>query len=151
MIAIIQRIKQASVIADGRPAGKAGEGLLILLGVLEGDGEREVEVLAAKTAALRIFCDENDKMNMSLLDIGGDALVVSNFTLAADTKKGNRPSYTNAAPPESANVLYEHYCEKLREAGVASVETGEFGADMQISMIADGPVTITLNTDTWKR
>lgn len=151
MIAIIQRIKQASVIADGCPAGKAGEGLLILLGVLQGDSEREAEVLAAKTAALRIFCDENDKMNRSLLDIGGDALVVSNFTLAADTKKGNRPSYTNAAPPESANELYEHYCEKLRDAGVASVETGEFGADMQISMIADGPVTITLNTDTWKR
>lgn len=151
MIAIIQRIKQASVIADGCPAGKAGEGLLILLGVLQGDSEREAEVLAAKTAALRIFCDENDKMNRSLLDIGGDALVVSNFTLAADTKKGNRPSYTNAAPPESANELYEHYCEKLRDEGVASVETGEFGADMQISMIADGPVTITLNTDTWKR
>lgn len=151
MIAIIQRILNASVIADGLPSGKAEKGLLVLLGVVDGDGEEQAELLAKKTANLRIFCDENDKMNLSLLDIGGDALVVSNFTLAADVRKGNRPSFTGAAAPEIANQLYEFYCKKLKEQGVNSVETGKFGADMQISMTADGPVTITLDTDIWMK
>ncbi|MGI6269477.1 MAG: D-aminoacyl-tRNA deacylase [Candidatus Howiella sp.] len=151
MIAIVQRVLSAAVTADGFPAGEIGPGLLILLGVVSGDGEAEAAVLAAKTAALRIFCDEAEKMNRSLLDTAGGALVVSNFTLAANVRKGNRPSFTNAAAPEEAERLYEVYMAELRRLGVARVESGRFGADMQIAMTADGPVTITLDTDIWKR
>ena len=151
MIAIIQRVLNARVTADGFLSGRADKGLLILLGVVDGDGEEQAELLAKKTANLRIFCDENDKMNLSLLDIDGDALVVSNFTLAADVRKGNRPSFTSAAAPDTAEQLYELYCRKLKENGVKSVETGKFGADMQITMTADGPVTITLDTDIWMK
>ena len=151
MIAIIQRVSAAAVIADGVPAGKIEQGFLVLLGVRRDDTEREAELLARKTAALRVFCDENDKMNLALTDVGGGALVVSNFTLCADTKKGNRPSFIDAMPPEEADRLYKYFCECLRQNGVARVETGVFGADMKINMSADGPITITLNTDTWSK
>lgn len=150
MTAIIQRVKRAAVTADGQPAGNISEGFLILLGVVDGDGSDEAKTLAAKTAKLRIFCDADDKMNLSLLDTSGSALVVSNFTLAADVRKGNRPSFTGAAPPNIAEGLYEEYCAELTSLGVKKVETGRFGADMQIDMIADGPVTITLDTNIWK-
>ena len=151
MIAIIQRVSAAAVIADGVPAGKIEQGFLVLLGVRRDDTEREAELLARKTAALRVFCDENDKMNLALTDVGGGALVVSNFTLCADTKKGNRPSFIDAMPPEEADRLYKYFCECLRQNGVERVETGVFGADMKINMSADGPITITLNTDTWSK
>ncbi|MBQ7661100.1 MAG: D-tyrosyl-tRNA(Tyr) deacylase [Clostridia bacterium] len=150
MIAVVQRVKAASVTADGAPAGKCGHGLLVLLGVLGGDEARDAEILAEKIAKLRIFTDENDKMNRSVLDIGGGVLAVSNFTLGADIKKGNRPSFTGAAAPEIAAPLYTHFCEELRRCGV-STETGVFGADMQIDMTADGPVTIVMNTEIWKK
>lgn len=151
MIAVVQRVGAAAVTADGIPAGKIGAGLLILLGVVSGDGVEEAATLAVKTANLRIFCDEADKMNRSLLDTAGGALVVSNFTLAADVRKGNRPSFTGAAAPDAAERLYEVYMAELRRLGVAQVESGRFGADMQISLTADGPVTIMLDTDIWKR
>jgi D-tyrosyl-tRNA(Tyr) deacylase len=151
MKAIIQRVSSASVSVDGVVRGSAEQGFLVLLGVTEGDSEKEAELLARKTAALRIFCDSEDKMNLSLTDIGGDALVVSNFTLCADTKKGNRPSFINAMAPDRANELYEYYCEELKKNGVKRVEKGVFGADMKIAINADGPVTITLDTDIWSK
>ena len=151
MKAIIQRVASASVTVDNACVGSVGTGFLVLLGVHESDGEAEAELLASKTAALRIFCDENDKMNLSLLDIGGEALVVSNFTLCADTKKGNRPSFIEAMEPTRADELYRYYCNRLKECGVRRVETGVFGADMTLDIKAVGPVTITLDTDTWRR
>lgn len=146
---VIQRVLRASVTADGVPAGKCGHGLLLLVGVVPTDTARDAEILAAKIAKMRIFTDENDKMNLSVLDIGGSVLAVSNFTLAADISHGNRPSFTGAAKPDLANPLYEHFCEALRAAGVP-VETGVFGADMQIDTVCDGPVTIVADSDLWK-
>ncbi len=151
MKAIIQRVKNASVTVDGECVGKTEHGFLILLGVYGGDTETEAELLAHKTAALRVFCDADDKMNLSLLDINGGALVVSNFTLCADVKKGNRPSFVNAMEPTNADRLYEYYCKCLKDFGVRQVETGVFGADMTVNMCGDGPVTITLDTDIWSK
>lgn len=151
MKAVIQRVKRADVIVDGKTVGEIGKGFLILLGVVEDDTEKEAEVLAAKTAKLRIFEDENEKMNLSLNDVGGEALVVSQFTLCADCKKGNRPSFTPSAPPDIANALYERYSALLLENGIRNVENGVFGADMQVSLINDGPVTIILDTDLWRK
>ena len=150
MIAVVQRAVGASVIADGTLAGKCGKGLFVLLGVIEGDSEKDAEILASKIAKLRIFTDENDKMNLSVKDIEGSVLVVSNFTLGADIAKGNRPSFTGAAHPSVANPLYEYFCEKLEGEGVP-VEKGVFGADMQISLEADGPVTILMDSKLWKK
>lgn len=149
MKVVIQRVLRASVTADGVPAGKCGHGLLLLVGVVPADTAHDAELLAAKIAKMRIFTDENDKMNLSVLDIGGSALAVSNFTLAADISHGNRPSFTGAAKPDFAIPLYEHFCEALRAAGVP-VETGVFGADMQIDTVCDGPVTILADSDLWK-
>ncbi len=149
MKVVIQRVMRASVTADGVPAGKCGHGLLLLVGVVPADTAHDAEILAAKIAKMRIFTDENDKMNLSVLDIGGSALAVSNFTLAADISHGNRPSFIGAAKPELATPLYEHFCEALRAAGVP-VETGVFGADMQIDTVCDGPVTILADSDLWK-
>ena len=146
---VIQRVKRASVTADGVPAGKCGHGLLLLVGVVPTDTARDAELLAAKISKMRIFTDDADKMNLSVLDIGGSALAVSNFTLAADISHGNRPSFTGAAKPEAANPLYEHFCDALRAAGVP-VETGVFGADMQIETVCDGPVTIVADSAMWK-
>lgn len=145
MIAVLQRVRAASVVADGEPAGRIDHGLFILLGVLEGDTERDALLLAEKIAKLRIFTDENDKMNLSVTDIGGEALVVSNFTLAANYAKGNRPDYLRAAHPTVAEPLYERFAALLAER-VGRVECGVFGADMQITMTADGPVTIVMDS-----
>ncbi|MBQ6931680.1 MAG: D-tyrosyl-tRNA(Tyr) deacylase [Clostridia bacterium] len=151
MKAVIQRVKKADVVVDGKTVGAIGSGYLILLGVVEGDTEKEAEVLAAKTAKLRVFEDENEKMNLSLIDIDGEALVVSQFTLCADCKKGNRPSFTPSAAPDVADALYQKYSALLLENGIRKVENGVFGADMQVSLVNDGPVTIILDTDIWRK
>ncbi len=150
MRTVIQRVSSASVSIDGRTVGAVGTGFLILLGVTHGDGEREADYLAAKCAALRVFRDSEDKMNLSLKDVGGGALVVSQFTLYGDCRKGNRPAFVAAARPETAVPLYQRFIQKLREAGVP-VETGEFGADMEVSLCNDGPVTILMDTDEMMR
>lgn len=150
MIAVVQRAASASVIADGAPAGKCEQGLFVLLGVLPEDSERDADILAAKIAKLRIFTDANDKMNLSVQDVDGSVLVVSNFTLGADIAKGNRPSFTGAAHPSVAEPLYEYFCEKLAAEGVP-VERGVFGAHMEITLLADGPVTILMDSNIWKR
>ena len=151
MKAIIQRVANAKVDVDSKTVGNIGQGFMILLGICDSDTESSAELLARKTAALRIFCDENDKMNLSLLDVGGEALVISNFTLCADTKKGNRPSFINAMEPIKADKLYNYYCEKLKENGVKNIEKGIFGADMKVSLLNDGPVTIILDTEIWEK
>ncbi|MBR6502953.1 MAG: D-tyrosyl-tRNA(Tyr) deacylase [Clostridia bacterium] len=151
MRAVIQRVKNANVTVDGAVVGKCGVGYMILFCAVEGDSESDIDLLAKKTANLRIFEDENGKMNKSILDIDGEILCISQFTLAADTKKGNRPSFINAMEPTTASKYYDLYCEALKVNGVKSVETGEFGADMQVSLVNDGPVTIILDTDVWNK
>ncbi|MBQ7218218.1 MAG: D-tyrosyl-tRNA(Tyr) deacylase [Ruminococcus sp.] len=151
MKAVLQRVKNARVTVDERVTGEIGQGLLVLLGVSEGDTERDAEVLAAKIANLRIFSDENDKMNLSLLTIGGGMLVVSQFTLCADCRKGRRPDFFGAANPDEAERLYLYFCERIKKEGVNTVETGEFGADMQVSLQNDGPVTIILDSGELKK
>ena len=145
MIAVLQRVKGASVIADGEPAGSCGFGLYILLGVAKEDTEADASALAEKIAKLRIFTDENDKMNLSALDVGAEALVVSNFTLNANYAHGNRPDYFASAAPDEANRLYEYFVELMR-GKLSRVETGIFGADMHTTMTTDGPVTIVMDS-----
>ena len=145
MIAVLQRVNEASVTADGREAGRCGAGLCVLLGVAQGDTERDAEALAEKILGLRIFPDGNDKMNLSLRDVDGEMLVVSNFTLLAAYKKGKRPDYMGAAAPAEANRLYEFFCE-LCEREVRHVGCGVFGAHMEIDLRADGPVTIVMDS-----
>jgi D-tyrosyl-tRNA(Tyr) deacylase len=142
MRAVVQRVSSASVTVAGEVVGAIGAGLLVLLGVAEGDGEDEAVRLAAKLAKLRIF-ERDGRFDLSLLDTGGAALVVSQFTLLADTRKGNRPSFTEAARPELAEPLYERFCAELRALGV-HVEQGRFGAHMEVALVNDGPVTIVL-------
>ena len=151
MKAVIQRVKCADVSVDGKTVGKIDKGYMILLGVVEGDTVECAELLAAKVSKLRVFEDENGKMNLSVLDVGGEALVVSQFTLCADCKKGNRPSFTSSAHPEIANDLYLKFSQLLRDNGISKVENGIFGADLQVSLINDGPVTIVFDTDTWRK
>ena len=151
MKAVIQRVKNAEVTVEKETVGKIGEGFLILLGVFENDTKAEAQLLAKKVAMLRIFCDSEDKMNLSLLDVKGQALVVSNFTLCADTKKGNRPSFINAMEPVGADELYNYFCEQLKENGVTKVEKGRFRAEMEVSLVNDGPITVVLDTDTWSK
>ncbi|MBE6679188.1 MAG: D-tyrosyl-tRNA(Tyr) deacylase [Ruminococcaceae bacterium] len=150
MIAVIQRAASASVIADGVQAGKCEKGLFVLLGVVDGDTEKDAEILAAKVSKLRIFTDENDKMNLSVKDVSGSVLVVSNFTLGADVSHGNRPSFTPAAHPTVAEPLYEYFASCVEKEGVPT-EKGVFGADMQISLHADGPVTILMDSKIWNK
>ena len=150
MKAVIQRVFAASVVADGKPAGKGEQGLLVLLGVVKGDTENEATLLAEKIAKLRIFCDDDGKMNRSVCDIGGSIVAVSNFTLGADVKKGTRPSFDNAMPPAEANRLYELFVSHLKALGIPT-ETGVFGAKMVIDMQCDGPVTIVMDTDIWRK
>lgn len=146
MKVVIQRVKNASVTIDGKVISEIGGGLLVLLGISPDDTESDADKLAAKTAALRIFDDENDVMNRSVMDTDGDLLVVSQFTLMASWKKGNRPSYVGAARHEIAIPLYEYFCKKLEEITGKSVKTGVFGADMKVALVNDGPVTIIMDT-----
>lgn len=146
MKAVIQRAANASVAVDSATAGEIGRGFLILLGVEDGDTPRDAEVLAAKIAGLRIFKDKNDKMNLALCDIGGGALVISNFTLCADCRKGRRPNFIGAAKPPLAQELYEYFCECLKRNGISQVEKGVFGADMKVSLLNDGPVTVIIDS-----
>jgi D-tyrosyl-tRNA(Tyr) deacylase len=143
MRAVCQRVTEARVRVAGEVVGEVGAGLCVLLGVARGDGEADAERLAAKIARLRVFPDEKGRFDRSLVDVGGSALVVSQFTLLADTAKGNRPSFTDAAPPEQAERLYERFCAGLRGLGVP-VEQGVFGAAMAVELVNDGPVTILL-------
>ena len=149
MIAVLQRTNKATVYADGEFSGEIGKGLYILLGVLKGDEPRDAELLAEKIAKLRIFCDENDKMNLSVNDIDGEIMVVSNFTLGANYSHGNRPDYFNSAPPKEAEELYEYFIE-LISIKVKHTATGKFGADMRTELSTDGPVTIVMNSELLK-
>jgi len=144
MRAVCQRVSEARVRVAGEVVGEIGAGLCVLLGVARGDSEGDAERLAAKIARLRIFPDEDGRFDRSLIDMGGSALVVSQFTLLADTAKGNRPSFSDAAPPEDAEPLYERFCDGLRELGVP-VQQGVFGAAMQVELVNDGPVTIVVD------
>lgn len=145
MRALLQRVSSARVTVAGRVTGEIGPGLLILICAMQGDTEAEADKLAAKIIKLRIFRDEADKMNLSLKNTGGAALVVSQFTLAADTARGNRPGFSYAAPPEEGERLYRYFSDRLRDEGVR-VENGEFGADMDVALVNQGPVTIWLDT-----
>ena len=146
MRAVIQRVSSASVTVDGKITGAIDGGLLILLGVGHGDTEADGAWLASKIANLRIFRDEEERMNLSLLDAGGSALVVSQFTLHGDCRKGRRPSFVGAAAPVVAEPLYERFCEQLTECGVIQVERGVFGAMMNVALVNDGPVTLIIDS-----
>ena len=146
MRALVQRVREARVTVAGRETGAIGEGLLILVCAMQGDGEAEADTLARKIARLRIFRDAEGKMNRALLDTGGAALVVSQFTLAADSSRGNRPGFSTAAPPAEGERLYAYFSDRLRSEGIR-VANGEFGADMDVALVNQGPVTIWLDTD----
>lgn len=146
MRAVVQRVSRAQVRALGRTTGEVGRGLLVLLGVAAGDGEAEAEAMADKLAALRIFEDPDGKMNLAVSEVGGGVLVVSQFTLLGDVRKGNRPGFSAAAPPEAASALYEQVCARLREKGL-HVGQGAFRAHMEVELVNDGPVTILLDTE----
>ena len=146
MRVVIQRVSSASVTIDGTVKSAIGQGLLVLLGVGHEDGEEDIDYLVKKTAGLRIFNDADGVMNRSVVDVEGEALVVSQFTLMASTKKGNRPSYIEAAGHEKAIPLYQTFCRRLEEAIGKPVGTGEFGADMKVALVNDGPVTICIDS-----
>lgn len=150
MKAVLQRVAKAQVEINGNEVRKIEQGMLILLGVMQGDTKSDAEILAKKLCSMRIFSDEQDKLNLSLKEIDGAMLIISNFTLGADCRKGNRPSFSSSAPFEKAKKLYEYFIECVRENEVSCVQTGEFGADMQVSLVNDGPITIILNTDELK-
>jgi D-tyrosyl-tRNA(Tyr) deacylase len=141
---VLQRVKYASVSVEDVLISEIGPGLLLLVGVAKGDGETEADWLAEKVAGLRVFADAEGKMNLSVREAGGEILAVSQFTLLADTRKGKRPSFVSAAPPEKAELLFDYFCERLRATGVRSVKTGSFGAMMDVALTNDGPVTIVL-------
>lgn len=151
MKAVIQRVESASVSVEGKIAGACEKGFMLLFGAAKGDTEADAELLARKTANLRVFCDENGKMNKSVLDIGGGILAISQFTLCADVKKGNRPSFTDALEPQKAEELYDFFCKRLKAEGVSHVQKGVFGADMKVSLVNDGPVTIIFDTEIWRK
>lgn len=140
---LIQRVSKASVKVEGECVGKINKGFLVFLGITHGDTKDNVDYLVNKLYNLRVFEDENEKMNLSIKDINGEILIVSQFTLYADTSHGNRPSFTNAAKPDKANELYEYFIEKAKQTGL-KIEAGIFGADMKVELLNDGPVTILL-------
>lgn len=146
MRAVIQRVSHSSVVIGETQVGKIGRGLMILLGVEQGDTKSDADKLIKKIPVLRIFEDENGKMNLSCLDIDGEILVVSQFTLYADCSHGRRPSFISSAPPDTANGLYLYFIDELRKSGIKKVDTGEFGADMKVTLLNDGPVTIILDS-----
>lgn len=150
MKVVIQRVRRAAVTVDGETVASVGRGLLALVGVAEGDGQEEALRLARKCAELRIFADAEGKFNLSLLDVEGEALVVSQFTLLADVRRGRRPSFVAAATPESAEPLVEAFARAMREAGVLT-QTGRFGANMAVELVNDGPVTIVLDSEEFER
>ena len=141
---VLQRVRSASVTVEGERISEIGQGLLLLVGVASGDGEAEADWLANKVAGLRVVADEDGKMNRSVVESGGEILAVSQFTLLGDARKGRRPSFVGAAPPDVAEPLFDRFCEGLRAAGVRSVEKGRFGAMMDVALVNDGPVTILL-------
>ena len=150
MIAVVQRVKQAQVAVDEKVVGQCGHGFMVLLGVAAEDDMAEARALCQKLVKLRIFTDENDKMNLSIRDVGGSMLIVSQFTLLADTSHGNRPSFIGAGNPAHANELYEAFVDLVRAEGI-HVETGIFGADMEVTLVNDGPVTIIMNSADYKK
>jgi len=147
---LIQRVKEAKVTVNNKITGQINSGVLIFAGFEESDNDTDIEKAVAKISKLRIFDDENGVMNLSVTDVQGEYLVVSQFTLHALTKKGNRPSYIKSAHPNIAKPLYNQFIEKLQELSASKVQTGEFGADMQVSLINDGPVTIWIDTKNWE-
>lgn len=150
MRVVLQRVKECNVNVDNRIVGEISKGFLLLLGVKDGDIEQDAVKLAKKISGLRIFTDNADKMNLSLADIDGSVLVVSNFTLYADCSHGRRPSFVKAARPEISEPLYEFFCEQLKENGVNNVQRGIFGADMKVSLVNDGPVTMVIDSEDLK-
>lgn len=147
MKAIVQRVAHARVRVNGQTIGEIGQGMLVLLGVTHADGQKERDWMSRKLLNLRIFADQDEKMNRSVLDIDGEILLVSQFTLHADTKKGNRPSFIAAAPPQQAEQMYEEMIEKLAQGLGKPLQTGRFGANMQVELTNDGPVTIPIDTE----
>lgn len=147
MRVVYQRVAKASVTADGTPCGDIGKGALLLIGVGQNDTPADAALLAKKAVELRVFEDENGRMNLSLADIGGEILAVSNFTLYGSCRRGRRPDFTSAGAPAAAKALYEVFLEELKALGVSKVESGVFGADMAIDMVADGPVTLWLDSE----
>lgn len=141
---VLQRVIEASVSVDGTFVSKIGSGLLLLVGIANDDAEANADWLAEKIAGLRVLADDEGKMNLSVRETGGEVLAVSQFTLLADTRKGKRPSFVNAAPPVEARFLFDYFCERLRAAGILRVKTGTFGAMMDVALINDGPVTLVL-------
>lgn len=147
MRAVIQRVSRAEITIDHRETRTIGQGLVVFLGVMKGDTQTQADFMAEKVHGLRIFTDENGKMNLSLEDVDGELLVVSNFTLGTDCKKGRRPSFDLAAPPQVGEALYRRFVERAKELGIRKVETGEFGAHMDVLAANDGPVTILIDTE----
>lgn len=145
---VIQRVSRASVAVDGEVVSAIGQGLLILLGVTAADGDEDIGWLTRKVAAMRIFDDDNHVMNRSVVDVGGECLVVSQFTLLADTRRGNRPSWIGAAPREISEPMYRRFCDALARKTGKAVKTGVFGADMKVELVNDGPVTICMDSKT---
>ena len=150
MRVVLQRVKECNVKVDNKIVGEISQGFLLLLGVKDGDSQQDAIKLAKKISGLRIFTDNDDKMNLSLADIDGSVLVVSNFTLYADCSHGRRPSFIKAARPEISEPLYEFFCEQLNENGISNVQRGIFGADMEVSLINDGPVTMVIDSEDLK-
>ena len=147
MRVLLQRVTNVNVVVEGKTIGAVEQGYMALLGVKSGDTKEMADYLATKMCELRVFSDEEGKLNLSLLDINGSALVISQFTLCADCKKGRRPSCSSAEKPDAANEMYEYFCNKLGELGITNVQKGEFGADMAVTLTNDGPVTILLDSD----
>ena len=146
MKAVLQRVTHASVVVEGGLISEIKNGFLVLLGVDNTDTEKDADILSKKISGMRVFEDENGKMNLSLTDIEGSLLVISQFTLLADCRKGRRPSFINAGAPDMANHLYEYFCERIKNDGIEDVKKGIFGADMKVSLLNDGPVTILLDS-----